>query len=115
MSLNASIDDFVAKLAAELNPIRVTDDPRNVNPPCVFVGAPTNLERGPCGLSGLVPVIVIAAGPANLDARRWLLDVVEQVQPFTMSPDDWTSTTFYADPSATNGQPAYQTTTILNS
>jgi len=115
MSLNANLDDLVAKLTAELDPIRVTDDPRNVNPPCVFVGAPSDLEPAACGLAGTVPILVIAAGPSNKDARVWLLDVVERVAPILSSRERWISTTFYADPSATNGQPAYQTADLLNS
>jgi hypothetical protein len=78
MTLNAACDRIRDDLdAAGLT--NVTDDPRNLQPPGVLVGMPGGLLPAPCGVMGTVSVWVLAPPPANLDARRDLLDRVEVV------------------------------------
>lgn len=68
--------DVLAKIAAE--GFAVTDDPRNVTPPCVLVTLPNPLTAtGACHIEAVLPVTVIAPGPGNADAGTWLLDTVE--------------------------------------
>lgn len=115
MSSNASRD----KLTAELDDyfggsVRVTSDPRNINPPCVFVGMPTALDPAPCGWTGEIRITAIAPGPANEDAGRWLLDVLDEIRSAVMCISA-TETAFYPDPSASTGFPAYEIRTLFNS
>lgn len=58
--------------------LRVSVDPREVNPPCVLIGTPTSITRvGGCALEEVVPVFAVAPPPGNADAVDWLLDTVE--------------------------------------
>ena len=69
-------DVLAAKIAAA--GLRVSTDPRELNPPCVLVGAPNIIVRvGSCALEEVVPVLVVAPPPGNADAVDWLLETVE--------------------------------------
>jgi len=70
--------DLAAKIAAELGDVRVVVDARDVNPPCVLIGAPAGLDkRTVCNVYGTVPVMLIAPPPGNADALDWCLDTLD--------------------------------------
>lgn len=74
LDLNDPRDALAAELAAVLGEATpVTLDPRGLTPPCVLVGVPTtevaNVRTGTLFL----PVHVVAPGPGNADAVRWML------------------------------------------
>ena len=52
--------------------IRATDDPRNVNPPCVLIGLAEGARITACAYTGTIPVTVVAPGAGNADAAGWL-------------------------------------------
>jgi hypothetical protein len=58
--------------------LRVSLDPRRLNPPCVLIGTPTIITRvTSCTLEEVVPVYAVAPPPGNADADAWLLATVE--------------------------------------
>jgi hypothetical protein len=59
--------------------VHATMDPRKVNPPCALL-VPPDLERGTaCGVYAAWTVHLVAPGPNDLDAARWLLERIEAV------------------------------------
>jgi hypothetical protein len=73
--LNALRDELTGQLRAvfgESTP--VVDDVRDVNPPCVLVGAPRVTLDDPRTWRVLIPVHVLTPPPAHGDAVRWMLD-----------------------------------------
>lgn len=66
---NETIDDLASALTT-ITGLRVVTDPRNINPPCVFMDAPS-FQAYNANIADLTfPVRVISLGPANLDALR---------------------------------------------
>ena len=75
---NEAIDDLAASLAT-ITGLRVVTDPRNINPPCVFMDAPTFTAFNTNIADLTFPVRVISLGPANLDALRNVLAMCAQL------------------------------------
>lgn len=69
---NVGIDNLATSLGT-ITGMRVVTDPRNVNPPCVFIDAPSFIAFNANIAELDVPVRVITIGPANLDALRNVL------------------------------------------
>lgn len=75
---NEAIDDLSTDLAT-ITGLRVVTDPRNINPPCVFIDAPS-FEAFNGNIADMTfPVRVISLGPANLDALRNVLAICAQL------------------------------------
>ena len=75
---NVGIDNLASTLAT-ITGLRVVTDPRDLNPPCVFLGAPT-FEAWNYNIVKLTfQVTVIVNGPGNLDALRASLSVAAQL------------------------------------
>ncbi len=74
---NVGIDNLATSLGT-ITGMRVITDPRNVNPPCVFIDAPSFTAYNANIAELDVPVRVITIGPANLDA--W--SVLRKLCPF---------------------------------
>ena len=69
-----TIDDIATSLAT-ITGLRVVTDPRNINPPCVFIDAPS-FEAFNANIADMTfPIRVITIGPANLDALRNVLSI----------------------------------------
>jgi hypothetical protein len=115
VSLAANRVKLAELLSTALEDVPVTIDPREIHPPCVLVGAPTGLEPAACGLAGVVPVLVIAAGPGNADALEVLLPLVEEVCAVIDMAGPATTTTYYVETSGETGLAAYTVDAILNS
>jgi hypothetical protein len=75
---NEGLDDLAATLAT-ITGLRVVMNPKDINPPCVFINAPSvdafnyNIARME------IPVDVITLGPASLDALRDVLAIVAKL------------------------------------
>lgn len=70
--------DELAKALEEIPGLRVTTDPRQVNPPCCLIGLPTveriaNLGVGRWTVDVTIPVVLIAKPPGDQPAISWLL------------------------------------------
>jgi hypothetical protein len=72
--LNHALDDLVTNLKT-ITGLRVVNDPRNINPPCAFVDAPTVESFNYNIVKMTFPVTLISNGPGNLDALRQLLNL----------------------------------------
>jgi hypothetical protein len=59
--------------------IRATNDPRNVNPPCVIVGPPSVVLDSNCGGLATCTGYVIGPGAGNLDTWIAIDDLAERV------------------------------------
>jgi hypothetical protein len=75
---NAGLDTLAATLAT-ISGLRVVMNPKDINPPCVFINAPT-IDAFNYNIARMeVPVDVITLGPASLDALRDVLAIVAQL------------------------------------
>ena len=71
---NETIDDIATSLAT-ITGLRVVTDPRNINPPCVFLDAPS-FDAYNANIADMTfPVRVIGTGYPNLDALRQVLGI----------------------------------------
>lgn len=71
---NVTLDNLATKLA-EISGLRVVTDPRNLQPPCVFIDAPS-FEAFNYNIAKMVfPCIILTMGPSNLDALRPALEI----------------------------------------
>jgi len=75
---NEAIDDLSTSLAT-ITGLRVVTDPRNINPPCVFLDAPSFTAYNSNIADMTFPVRVISLGPANLDALRNVLAICSEL------------------------------------
>jgi len=71
---NEAIDDLITTLATITN-LRVTTDPQKINPPCVFLDAPSWDSYNYNIVKMTFNVKVISLGPSNLDALRNILSI----------------------------------------
>lgn len=69
---NTSLDTL-AQLIGDTTGLPVVTDPRNLQPPCVFLDAPRFTAWSSAIAKMEYPVRVISLGPNNLDAQRNLL------------------------------------------
>jgi hypothetical protein len=71
---NVTLDNLAAKLA-EISGLQVVTYPRNLQPPCVFIDAPS-FEAFNYNIAKMVfPCIILTMGPSNLDALRPALEI----------------------------------------
>ncbi len=71
---NVTLDNLAAELT-EISGLRVVTDPRNLQPPCVFLDAPS-FEAFNYNIAKMVfPCIILTMGPSNLDALRPALEI----------------------------------------
>ena len=75
---NEAIDDLIATLAT-ITDLRVTTDPQKINPPCVFLDAPTFDSWSSAIVKMTFAVKVISLGPGNLDALRQLQSLTAEL------------------------------------
>lgn len=59
--------------------LRVTEDPRSLNPPTVFVSPDSVVRATSAQADVTLRAVLVAPGPANLDALRKLDDLEEQL------------------------------------
>jgi hypothetical protein len=71
---NEALDDLASTLGT-ITGLQVVTDPRNLVPPCVFLGAPSFTAWNYNIVKMTFPVQIISLGPANLDAMRNLLNL----------------------------------------
>jgi hypothetical protein len=75
---NEGLDDLATTLAT-ITGLRVVMNPKDINPPCVFINAPT-IDAFNFNIARMeVPVDVITLGPASLDALRDVLAIVAKL------------------------------------
>lgn len=75
---NTTLNNLASKLAASTG-LSVVTDPRNLQPPCIFIGAPT-FEAWNGNIAKMsFPVQLISLGPGNADAERNLLNMAASV------------------------------------
>jgi hypothetical protein len=78
---NGGFDDLVAKLGTITGlPVTVSSDPRNINPPCVYVDAPTFLMH-----TNTVPqmdftVKILGVGPGDRRTLSKLLQLADLIR-----------------------------------
>lgn len=75
---NTTLNNLASKLAASTG-LSVVTDPRNLQPPCIFIGAPS-FEAWNGNIAKMTfPVQLISLGPGNADAERNLLNMAALV------------------------------------
>ena len=75
---NETLDDLLATLGT-ITGLRVTADPRFINPPCVFVDAPSFDAWNGNIVKMTFPIRVFSLGPTNLDVLRSILSICAQL------------------------------------
>lgn len=79
--LNAGFDALVTKLGTISNlPVTVSSDPRNINPPCVYVDAPTFLMPTNVVAEMQFSVKIITNGPGDRKALQKLLELADKIR-----------------------------------
>jgi hypothetical protein len=82
LTLAAARYELAGKIAAE--GYRVTDDPRNINPPCVLIAPVNSIDRFTmCAFTADVVVWTLAPPPGNADAMDWALDSCQTLMELT--------------------------------
>jgi hypothetical protein len=76
--LNETLDDLAAALAA-ITGVNVFTDPRNINPPCIFLDAPTFEAFNYNVVKMTFPCVILSLGPSNLDALRNMLAIASKM------------------------------------
>lgn len=80
--MSANITTTWDEVVSELNGagLRVVADPRNIQPPCVIVEAPS-ISRGPSThvLELEFPIAVVAPPPGNRDSALWMLSIADEI------------------------------------
>jgi len=79
--LNEAVDDLAATLGTISPAITVVTDPRNMQPPCAFINAPsfTTPLMTNKRIQLQFPIQLIVPGPFNLDAQRNLMHLASLV------------------------------------
>lgn len=75
---NETLDDLAATLAT-ITGLRVVTEPRSINPPCVFLDAPSFDAHNYNIVKMSFPVRVIGQGPADLNGLRILMNIAAQL------------------------------------
>lgn len=75
---NEAIDDLSATLAT-ITGLRVVTDPQKINPPCVFMDAPSWESFNGNIVKMNFPIRVFSLGPTNLDVLRSILAICAQL------------------------------------
>ncbi len=71
---NEAIDDLTATLST-ISGLRVTSDPQKINPPCVFLDAPSWESWNGNIVKMTFQARIFSLGPSNLDAMRNILAI----------------------------------------
>ena len=75
---NVTLDNLAAQLTT-ISGMRVVTDPRNLQPPCVFIDAPS-FEAFNYNIAKMdFPCIILGIGPSNLDALRPALELAAKL------------------------------------
>jgi hypothetical protein len=75
---NEAIDDLSTTLAT-ISGLKVVTDPRNLQPPCVFLDAPS-FEAWNYNIAKVTfSCIILTMGPSNLDALRPALEIAAKL------------------------------------
>lgn len=75
---NVTLDNLAAAISTRTS-LPVVTDPRNLQPPCVFIDAP-RIQSWSNNIAKMeFPVRVISLGPNNADAHRNLLNLMAQI------------------------------------
>lgn len=78
---NGGFDDLVARLTAISGlPVTVSSDPRNINPPCVMVDAPTFVMGSDVVAQMDFVVKIIGIGPGDRKALQKLLELADKIR-----------------------------------
>ena len=75
---NSALDDLNASVTA-ITGLQCVNDPRNANPPCAFIDAPSFTGWNYNIVKMAFPVRLITLGPGNLDAMRNILSITAQM------------------------------------
>ena len=75
---NEALDDLATTLGT-ITGLRVVTEPRAINPPCVFLDAPTFDAHNYNIVRMTFPVRVIGQGAADLNQLRLLLSIASQL------------------------------------
>ena len=75
---NSALDDLNASVTA-ITGLQCVNDPRNANPPCAFIDAPSFTGWNYNIVKMAFPVRLITLGPCNLDAQRSLLNMMSKL------------------------------------
>ena len=75
---NSALDDLNASVTA-ITGLQCVNDPRNANPPCAFIDAPSFTGFNYNIVKMAFPVRLITLGPGNLDAQRSLLNMMSKL------------------------------------
>ena len=71
---NEAIDDLATTLAT-ISGLRVVTDPQKINPPCIFLDAPSWESFNYNIVKMIFNVKVLSLGPSNFDALRAILSI----------------------------------------
>lgn len=75
---NVTLDNLASTLET-ISGLKVVTDPRNLQPPCVFLDAPS-FDAFNYNIAKMVfPCIILTLGPSNLDALRPALAIAAQL------------------------------------
>lgn len=75
---NVTFDNLAAKLQ-EITGLRVVTEPRGINPPCVFIDAPS-FEAWNGNIAKMTfPVHVVGVGMADLNTLRTLMNIASKL------------------------------------
>lgn len=77
--LNEGYDDLVTKLGT-VTGLTIADDPRNINPPCILVQAPSVTMFNNVIAQMNFAVTVVGTGPGNRNALTKLLEITDLVR-----------------------------------
>ena len=75
---NSALDDLNASVTA-ITGLQCVNDPRNANPPCAFIDAPSFTGWNYNIVKMAFPVRLITLGPGNLAAQRSLLNMMSKL------------------------------------
>lgn len=75
---NETLDDLATTLGT-ITGLRIVTEPRAINPPCVFIDAPSFDAMNYNIVKMSFPIRVIGQGPADLNGLRVLLNIAAQL------------------------------------
>lgn len=90
---NVGLDNLTTTLSA-VSGLRVVNNPQDVNPPCVFINAPTFTAFNFNIAEMDVPVQVVGVGPSEYHTLRDILAIVGQVLAANVAVTDGQPATF---------------------
>lgn len=76
---NQGYDDLVTKLGTATG-LTIVDDPRNINPPCILLQAPSFQMHTNVVAEMQFQLTVIGFGPGNRNALKQLLELADKIR-----------------------------------